>query len=146
MDVMASHPTSLHMRRSIIAIIIFVAIWLVWHGAADRGGHALVSAAALTEQVHGLPQAPGSTPLGEAKFVDRQTFRYVEQNYFTSSSPEEIFRHYKAALPGQGWRADYQGSNEVWFCRNGVLGAVIFWGDPAEYKIRLTTGSSSCGS
>jgi len=132
--------------RLIIAVMVFVAIWLAWQEAADRGGRPLVSAAALTEQIHGLQQAPGSAPLGDVKFVDRQTFRYVEQNYSTSSGSEEIFRHYKTALPGQGWRTDYQGSNEVWFCRNGVLGAVIFWGNPSEYKIRLTTGSSSCGT
>jgi|KBSSwiStaDraftv2_1062776.scaffolds.fasta_scaffold1479796_1 hypothetical protein len=140
------HEVSPLISRSIIAVMIFVAIWLVWHGAADRGGRPLISGAALTEQIRGLPQAPGSAPLGEVKFVDRQTFRYVEQNYSTSSGSEEIFRHYRTALPGQGWRADYQGSNEEWFCRNGVLGTVIFWGNPAEYKIRLTTGSSSCGA
>lgn len=117
-----------------------------WRGAVDRGRHSLVSAAVLTDQIHGLPQPPGSSPLGDARFVDRQTFRYVEQSYSTSSSSKGIFQHFQTSLPGQGWRPGCQGDKEEWFCRNGILGAVIvLGGNSSEYRIRLTTGSSSCG-
>lgn len=128
----------------IISTFALVAGWLAWHGVADRSGHPLASASMLAEQMHGLPLAQGSSPLGNAKFVDRQTFRYIEQNYSTSMGAKEVFRHYSIALQEAGWKPNYKGQNEEWYCRDGILGAVIFWGNPSTYEIRLTTGSPQC--
>lgn len=118
--------------------------WLIWHRTAERDGRPLASAAALREQIHSFPPAPGSSPLGKARFVDRLTFRYIEQDYSTSIGPEEVFRYYNASLHDLGWQPNYKGANEQWFCRGGVQSAVMFWGNPSMYQVRLTTGLSSC--
>lgn len=132
------------LRGLIVSTFALVAGWLVWHRVTDHDVRPLISASALTEQIHSFPLAPGSSPLGKATFVDRQTFRYIEQDYSTSSGPEEVFRHYDTSLQDAGWRPSYKGANEQWFCRDGMLSSVVFWGTPSAYKVRLTTGSSSC--
>lgn len=128
----------------ILLTFALVAGWLICHRLAERDGRPLMPVSALTAQVLSFPPAPDSSPLGKSRFVDRQTFRYIEQDYSTPHGSDEVFRYYNASLHDLGWQPNYKGANEQWFCRDGILSAVIFWGNPSMYKVRLTTGSPSC--
>lgn len=130
-----------------------VAIWTLWQAHTGESAYAQVSVTALRTTLASLPLPPGTELVGAPKLVDRMTIATAEQNYASDSDPNEVAKFYQERLAADGWREDMVGNGapgEIWFCKDGLLSAVVFLSEsqPVRYRVGLISGgwaSSRCG-
>lgn len=132
-------------RWLILVTMGIVVGYISWQSYRDSRTYTLTPRQALADELTSLPVPSGVKSLGDLKLTDRLTFYYVDQHYSSSVRRDAVAKGYKDSLLADGWRLTKEGDDEyhsLWFCKNGVLASIDFFGDmdSLTYKLSLTTG------
>lgn len=149
MDEKVSRPIMWLTSFTMVVVVLFIS----WQSYQDSQTYTLTPKKVLIDELRALPVPSGAQSLGDLKLTDRLTFYYADQRYSSSVNRETVAKSYTAVLLAEGWRTAWKSNDEyhsLWFCKNGVLASIDFFGDPNSptYKLSLTTGGwviRTCG-
>ncbi len=130
----------------VVVTIVIVCINVVWDASEARRNYTMPSTTDLQGELAELTLEANAQVAAQLELVDRTSVVTLDQRYVSTSTRDEIARHYREAFLSKGWRTSSQnprGGDAMWFCKKGVLGAIVFLSGPVPEVFRISMQASA---